>query len=93
MSPELKEALREWLADATSEEPSREVRIKGLCGYIKDNRGWALYEELDKIFEEMGGDPIFPFTSGFEYYDRRINETQHQCPARLTWVREQLGEA
>lgn len=87
MSPELKEALREWLADATSEEPSREVRAQGLCAYVKRTHGWEIFEELNNIL-----DSLFPFGGFAEYYDRSENGTQHQCPARLAWVREQLGE-
>lgn len=83
LSPELRAELQGWydwvLAGAPNGEPY--LRGWGLCSNVLTHQ-----QELRAIF---GGEP-YPF--GYEDYDfRQLNNSMHECPKRLAWVRKMLG--
>lgn len=82
--------LREWLdwveAGAVEGEPF--TREYGLCSNAPD----AAYAGLKEMLGADFGRDEYPF--GDDDYDLRFDEfTQHECPARLAWVRAKLAEA
>ncbi|MEO9521665.1 MAG: hypothetical protein ABJC88_16810 [Parasphingorhabdus sp.] len=88
MSPELRKELVAWLkwAEGDAVDGKSYSRYHGLCTAVHE----SVYEELLNLFAKQGLDNSYPF--GVKNYERRtINDTQHQDPARLKWVREQLG--
>jgi hypothetical protein len=90
MSPELKEVLREWYEDATSENPSARVKEYGLCSYAEDFGGRRLEDELSSTLYVSTGNASFPFDLGpVEYWADR---NKHLNPRRLAWVRSMIGE-
>ena len=92
ISKKLYTFLKEWLDWAEDGAPIHEVfsRHLGLCSCYSN---WSAEyqgsfmgsDELDKIFE---GDE-FPFGKD-NYSNRYHDDTQHLCPKRLAWVKQQI---
>lgn len=97
MTPELHSVLSDWLADATSSEPSTRVRVNGLCHYcVWDNitclRPEKIIEEFKELLAADFGQCIdypFDYDSRSEYEDE-IGR-RHLNPRRLAWVRKVLS--
>ena len=95
MSPDLIAFLKAWHDWATSGAPEGGAfsRSHGLCVTVFRFFDYSPVSSL--VAEEMRG--LFggngtPF--GYqEYWARAGNDTQHECPKRLAWVRERLIEA
>lgn len=89
MTPALRQFLSDWLAWAEAGAPEHPVftRFWGLCFCAHKYGGVPLGIEI----EIMSGPKRFPF-GGPKDFQRRMDEgTQHLNPARLAWVRQQLG--
>lgn len=91
ISDELYEVLKHWLADATSAEPSPEVKWTGLCSY------WEMSvcsrSEMEAFWQEQELDTSFPFNSSpMEYFNESDYGLCHLNPRRLAWVRERIAE-
>lgn len=96
MSPDLIAFLKAWHDWATNGAPDMMpfVRSDGLCYNV-----WQFYGARDvrsaevraDIFRMLGGE-TYPF-GRLEYYRRDDENSQHECPKRLAWVREKLVEA
>lgn len=102
MSPMLIQFLTDWLkwaeADAQNEHVFR--KFSGLCASLfdwcyegdKEEYCEILAMELKNIFiDEFGNAANYPF-GRVAYAERFGNDTQHQDPNRLAWVRKKLGE-
>lgn len=88
MSPELNEALTEWLNWVERGAPLGEPfeRDSGLCWVIPI----SLRDELKLLFIGDGLCGAYPF--GMDDFDKRFHRGKmHECPKRLAWVREKLG--
>ena len=85
MTPELHAELTAWLdwAENGAPDEGRFNRWHGLCRNVSKH----LRRELEAI---LPGNSSFPFDRD-NYWRRYSNGTQHLDPARLAWVREQLG--
>lgn len=81
MTPKLLEELKAWLAWAENGAPAGEPydRRFGLCLNLKSVR------ELHLLINYT----IYPFGRA-DYYERNDAGTQHLCPLRLAWVRDQI---
>jgi len=88
MTPALRQFLADWLAWAEAGAPEHPVfhRRGGLC-VLASRVSYYLNSELEDVFDEI----FYPFGGYEEYHRRRIDETQHENPARRAWVRQQLG--
>lgn len=84
MTPALRQFLSDWLAWAEAGAPEHEVfvRFGGLCVAAPDDTRDELYD--------LFNDP-YPFGGSKDYWERAEHCTQHENPARLAWVRQQLG--
>lgn len=95
ISKELYTFFKEWLEWAESGGKEHDVfrNHSGLCSNID---WWCSNEELEFVPDEFtrllmhsGLDINYPF--GEEDYQYRLrNDTQHKCPERLAFVREQI---
>lgn len=95
MSPLLRRQLQLWLREATSPNPNVTVKCNGLCVFVKRISASAeereTYDELITLLDKDFGNTEYPF-GGVAVYDRMCSqENQHLHPARLNWVRKQLG--
>ncbi len=93
MSPDLIAFLKAWHDWATNGAPDGDpfCRSTGLCPQA-DGDAYHDLRAIRKV-EFSEGDWVYPF-GGEDDYDRRAsNGTQHECPARLAWVRAKLVEA
>ena len=90
ISKELYTFFKEWLEDAESEHPCQWVRNYGLCATVHVSYP-DVSEELSSILREVCNKVTYPFSCGKEYAERRVNGTQHLCPKRLAFVREQIA--
>lgn len=95
ISEELYTFFKEWLAWAENDGEGSVVfgTHAGLCSNIEwwcDNKELELVpDELTRLLVYSGLDVNYPF--GAEDYHRRLgNDTQHECPVRLAFVREQI---
>lgn len=93
MSPELSKALADWLTWAETGAPDGKPfdRSFGLCSEIKQHAGSAACLEMKEMLCKEFDDPEAPFGGLPEYWDRADNNTQHENPARLAWVRKVLA--
>ena len=90
MSADLIAFLKAWYDWATSGAPDGEPlwRRYGLCHHVP----YGVRDELKAALRASFGGSAYPF--GHEnYWPRWDNETQHECPKRLAWVRARLVEA
>lgn len=84
--------LKDWLAWVERGAPEGEPysRADGLCAnafhWSGDHR--ALYRDLRATFKA----DVHPFGQP-DYLARMLADTQHECPKRLAWVREQIAAA
>ena len=85
MTPELRAELTAWLDWTESGAPGggRFNRRSGLCVKVSTH----LRRELKALLPEGSS---YPFDRD-NYWRRADDGTQHLDPARLAWVREQLG--
>lgn len=97
-SPELLEFLKAWHDWATSGAPDGEPfhREYGLCDNAKCN-SLSLSDELRNLFKlgRRNGDFecfIYPFGAR-DFDDRGGNNSMHECPKRLAWVRATIAAA
>lgn len=88
--------LQSWYNWATSGAPENDPfqRHMGLCGNLEifegiDHRNSTLQERLRYMFDIGCGDGFYPFGAP-DYNKRMMDGTQHTCPVRLEWVKEQL---
>lgn len=96
MSPDLIAFLKDWYHWATNGAPDRQpfTREDGLCDNVWNCSSidracrWQVLGELTKAF----GGNWYPFGED-DYQSRYDDDTQHECPKRLAWVRERLIEA
>lgn len=94
ISKELYTFFKEWLewAEAGGDEHGVFYKHEGLCSSLEswyDYKWLACLYELSSLLEYSGLDINYPF--GKEDYVRRLrNDTQHECPLRLAFVREQI---
>lgn len=94
ISKELYTFFKEWLewAAAGGKECGVFYKHEGLCSSLEswcDYKGLACSCELSSLLEYLGLDINYPF--GEEDFHRRLwNDTQHKCPKRLAFVREQI---
>ena len=81
MTPRLLEELKAWLAWAENGAPEGEPydRRFGLCSNLAGGM------ELHLLFNRES----FPFGHD-DYRERLRKKTQHLCPLRLAWVRDQI---
>lgn len=95
ISKELYTFFKEWLewADAGGKEHNVFVTACGLCSNFNE---WMLLrgrdgcgEELEILLDYTFFDTIYPFGKA-EYRITALNGTQHKCPKRLAFVREQI---
>ncbi len=90
ISDELYEQLKAWLIDATSDNPSRDVRCYGICWSVNDS---DLIREMQAFWVEQDLSPTLPFNSDFQAYrSEKWDEVCHLNPRRLAWVRERIAE-
>ena len=94
ISKELYTFFKEWLEWAEGDGKDHEVfrSYAGLCS----NLDWwcgnsSMAEELYDLLYQTFGLYAYPFGED-EYSDRRVSETQHLCPKRLAFVREQISK-
>jgi hypothetical protein len=89
MTPALRQFLADWLAWAEAGAPEHPVfvRGRGLCGCAFNYGGYMLRHEVRKALDFV----TYPFGGGNEFHIRMEDRTQHENPARLAWVRHQLG--
>lgn len=88
MSPDLIAFLKAWYEWATNGAPDGEpfYRNIGLCISALS------YRDAKRELEVLFGGNKFPFgEEDFWRCDRQ--DTMHECPKRLAWVRERLIEA
>lgn len=91
MSPYLREALQEWLEDATSEDPCNTVRHCGICAWMWRYPVEVGDEYKSLLYDDFGDNSSTPFhASYYAYLDDKDAETQHLNPERLAWVRSKL---
>lgn len=90
MNDKLKQFLAEWLAWAEADAPEHPVFTArfGLCYNLAQWSGLD-YELAFELAEIFNGDS-YPFGE-YKYNLDCMNNTQHRNPARLAWVRKQLG--
>lgn len=91
MSPELRTALADWLAwveRGAPEDDENFHRSRGLCIAVRFSGASKL--ELQDLFQADNLNRDYPFGE-FEFYDRADDETMHECPDRLAWVRKMLA--
>lgn len=93
MSPDLIAFLKAWHEWATTGAPEDKpfTRKYGLCTNLGWTFGLDAKDDLFHLLERDMGDAIEPF--GEDYAERRVAQTQHECPKRLAWVRAKLAEA
>lgn len=88
----LKRLLSDWLLWATApilwSEPPRFSTEYGLCENFPD----SVNKQLRQLFIDDGLSPYYPFGEQ-NFWEREINRTQHEDPARLAWVRKILKVA
>ena len=89
MTPALRQFLADWLAWAEAGAPKHPVftRHWGLCGCAFHYGGHRLRHEVRKALSFVS----YPFGGENEFNIRIKDRTQHLNPARLAWVRQQLG--
>ena len=90
ISKELYTFFKEWLQNAESKHPTDEIKKYGLCAVVHMSC-LDVSEELSSILREVCNKVAYPFSCGKEYAERRVNGTQHLCPKRLAFVREQIA--
>lgn len=90
ISKELYTFFKEWLEYAESANPPDYIKRYGLCNAVCMPYPQAL-EELCGIFSKVYNEVDFPFSNKEGYTTRLCNETQHLCPKRLAFVREQIA--
>lgn len=99
VSDELYRILVQWRDDATSDNPSGDVRRYGLCNYVTRRSTWA--EEVDEmraLLRAEYGWTEYPFNGpcdGFEgarYTHEACDEITHLNPHRRRWVECQIYE-
>ena len=92
ISKELYTFFKEWLEWATGDAEDGEVfsRAYGL-GVNADCYGVAedTMQELTYLINTTFNNELFPF--GEDFHEREIQRTQHLCPKRLAFVREQIA--
>ena len=94
ISKELYTFFKEWLEWAEGDGKDHAVfgAHTGLCS----NLDWwhgdsSMEQELYELLDETFGEHTYPF--GYdEYLDMSRSETQHLCPKRLAFVREQISK-
>jgi hypothetical protein len=92
VSPELRKHLTDWLHWAENRAPEGQPfsRAVGLCVNFH-SFGRELGRELEHLLMlTAAGDDEYPFGIA-DYREREWRRTQHLCPKRLAWVREQLA--
>lgn len=91
MTDALTSFLASWLDWATTGAPDLQPynRGIGLCGECADPDAWA---ELKELLCSDFGTATYPFCDRLEYLRRAREDTQHELPARLDWVRKQLAK-
>lgn len=92
ISKELYTFFKEWLEWAESGKDHAVFTPNiGLCYNLA---WWGAYSvteaELYELLYETFGDNVYPFGKD-EYLDRQQSSTQHLCPKRLSFVREQIA--
>lgn len=95
MSDDLIAFLKAWHEWATNGAPEGKpfIRATGLCSnasFFSDEAHAALTQ---RICEEFAGSMVETPFGLYNYHLRFADETQHECPKRLAWVRERLIEA
>lgn len=91
ISNELRAALANWLEWAENGAPNGAPFYRGY-GLCTNMCGRDVGPELHWVLtEEFGDDFEYPF-GRFEYIERQKDDTMHECPVRLAWVRKILGE-
>ena len=86
----LVDCLKAWLADATSDNPSYDVTVYGLCssGYFESTED---RDALSDALHSLGYCRYFPF--GMDEYDADSEAgTHHINPDRLAWVRQYIKD-
>lgn len=95
ISKELYTFFKEWLEWAENGGKEHDVfgNHAGLCSNID---WWCDHKELELVPDELTGllvysglDVNYPFGE-YDYHHRLLNDTQHECPMRLAFVREQI---
>lgn len=96
ISKELYTFFKEWLEWAENGGKDHDVFVNhvGLCF----NSDWwsshrkleFLLPELKRLLVHLGLDTSYPFGEE-DYRHRRLNGTQHLCPKRLAFLREQIA--
>lgn len=93
MTPALRQFLADWLAWAEAGAPEHPVfrRDYGLCGSLQKYAGLYEGRRLEDELLRLFNFTVFPFGSSQEFHQQTRDGTQHENPARLAWVRQQLG--
>jgi len=97
MTPALRQFLTDWLAWAEAGAPEHPVfrRKSGLCMlaqiFWEEQPNSELVDDLQDALEASFGETHYPFGGAHEFHIRMLDHTQHENPARLAWVRQQLG--
>lgn len=91
-SKELYTFFKEWLEWA--EDGGKEHGVFSAYAGLCSNLDWwsgdrSMGSELYEVLDFVCGDGFYPF--GEDDYSERANDaTQHECPRRLAFVREQI---
>lgn len=94
ISKELYTLFKEWLEDATSDNPTDYVRNFGLCRNASFT-SLDVYGELKVLFMHTlkGQEEFIEYPFGEQdYKERQRSHTMHLCPNRLTFVRKQIAK-
>jgi hypothetical protein len=96
ISETLYNSLKNWLAEATSDEPNYLVRNFGLCGWVEEDRNFTRETRvlnsrklINLLWAEFPDSPYFPFEDAEAFF---ASDMRQRNPARLAWVQSKLDE-
>lgn len=92
ISKELYTFFKEWLEWAENGGKEHDVFSAG-AGLCSNLYWWSgddsMESELYEVLDFVCGDFLYPFGHD-DYSWRAVYDTQHECPERLAFVREQI---
>jgi|GEM_PF-5434085 len=91
ISPHLYEALKDWLAAATSDEPPEPVRRRGLCDWVQLRAPFGVIVELRDLMVWDMNDSGHPFNNHSDL-DYMREQCKNENPLRLAWVRAKIAD-
>lgn len=96
---EFLEAWYEWATVVGAPQGEPFLRECGLCDNIENHEwncsahwdGFVAMDDLRRLFVRDGLSSKYPFGER-NYRTRHLEDTQHECPERLEWVRKTIAE-